>query len=122
MHRRAKREAAVFPWKTNSALTRHKNCTTARNDTTTGNDVVLCGKTGSNAYLANGGTGKVLLIGNATGADQLVGSSTGGETWIIGGADGNNLINGNNGTGFIQERGDANDTVINDSNYTVTTS
>jgi hypothetical protein len=109
-----------FPWETNSALTRHKFCTTATTDTTTGNDVVLCARTGKNAYLANGGTGNVLLLGNAS-SDQLVGSST-GETWIIGGTPGNNLINGNNGTGFIQERGNGNDTLINADNDTVAAS
>ena len=101
---------------------RSKSCTTATTKITTANNVVLCARTGTNAYLANAGTGNVLLIGNATGNDQLVGSSAGGETWIISGTSGANAINGNNGTGYIQERGDTNDTVINASSYTVAAS
>ncbi len=112
-----------FPWETNSTLTKAKTCTTSANHTATGNDVVLCAKGETNAYLANGGTGNVLLIGNASGNDNLVGSALGGETWIIGGASGSNTINGNSssgGHGFIQERGDTNDTLVNaSSNYTV---
>jgi hypothetical protein len=111
-----------FPWATNSLLTHHKSCATATTKTTTGNNVVVCAKAGTNAFLANGGTGKVLLIGNATGNDQLVGSSAGGETWIIGGTAGTNAINGNNGTGYIQERGDTSDTLINAGSYTVAAS
>lgn len=111
-----------FPWETNSTLTKAKTCTSYVNHTATGNNVVLCAKGETNAYLANGGTGNVLLIGNATGNDDLVGSTLGGETWIIGGTSGNNNINGNNGTGYIQERGDTNDTVINATDYTVAAS
>jgi hypothetical protein len=83
--------------------------------------VVLCAKPGTNASLANGGSGHVLLIGNTTGNDHLIGSSS-GETWIISGTQGANAINGNNGTGYIQERGDTSDTLINASNYTVAAS
>jgi hypothetical protein len=111
-----------FPWETNSSLTHQKSCTTAATKVTTGNKVVLCARGETNAYLANAGTGNVLLIGNTSGNDQLVGSSAGGETWIIGGTSGANTINGNNGTGYIQERGDTSDTVINASGYTVAAS
>jgi hypothetical protein len=110
-----------FPWETNSSLTHHKSCTTASTKTTTGNNVVLCAKSGSNAFLANGGTGNVLLIGNGRN-DQLDGSNSTGETWIIGGVGGSNTINGRTGTGYIQERGNTNDTLINTSNYTVAAS
>ena len=80
--------------------------------------MVLCGPSdGSNAFLANNGSGNVLLIGN-TGNDQLVGSGVGGETWIISGLHGTNTINGKGGTGFIQKRGNANDTIVNAANYT----
>lgn len=75
---------------------------------------------GANAFLANNGSGNVLLIGNK-GNDQLNGSGT-GETWIIGGVGGSNVINGNNGTGFIQERGNASDTLIGTGGYTVAAS
>jgi hypothetical protein len=109
-----------FPWATDSGFGGEEACTTtSTSKTTTGSNVVLCAKAGSyNVYLANGGSNSVLLIGNNNGNDTLVGSST-GETWIIGGLHGNNTINGSNGTGYIQERGDPNDTLINDSGYTV---
>jgi hypothetical protein len=108
-----------FPWATNYARTTFETCTTGTTLTTTLNQVVLCATAGtSNAFLANNGSGKVLLLGNS-GNDQLVGSSSGGETWIIGGTPGSNAINGNNGTGFIEERGDTSDTVILASGYTV---
>jgi hypothetical protein len=112
-----------FPWATNALLTHHKSCATAATKITTGNGVVLCAKAGTNAYLANAGSGHVLLIGNTnTGNDQLVGSSAGGETWIIGNTSGANAINGNNGTGYIQERGDPNDTLTGTGGYTVAAS
>ena len=114
-------DADFFPWATNSLLTHQKTCTTAATKITTGNNVVLCAKPGTNASLANGGSGHVLLIGNATGNDHLIGSSS-GETWIISGTQGANAINGNNGTGYIQERGDTSDTLINASGYTVAAS
>jgi hypothetical protein len=47
-----------------------------------------------------------------------VGSAT-SETRIIGGTGGSNAINGKGGTGFIQKRGDHNDTVVNASKYTI---
>jgi hypothetical protein len=108
-----------FPWSTNSGNTSFETCTTGNNHTATGNNVVLCAANGTApAYLANGGTGNVLLIGNK-GNDQLVGSAS-GETWIIGAAgNGSNVINGNGGSGYIQERGDSNDTLIGTSGYTV---
>ena len=114
-------DADFFPWATNSLLTHQKTCTTAATKITTGNNVVLCAKPGTNASLANGGSGHVLLIGNATGNDHLIGSSS-GETWIISGTQGANAINGNNGTGYIQERGDTSDRLINASGYTVAAS
>jgi hypothetical protein len=112
-------DVTFFPWSTNAGNTAFKACTTGNNQTATGNDVVICAVTGtSTAYLANSGTGNVLIIGNK-GNDQLVGSAS-GETWIIGGTPGNNVINENGGTGFLQERGNANDTIVNSSvNYTV---
>jgi Ca2+-binding RTX toxin-like protein len=84
-----------------------------------GNNVVICATSGTaSAYLANGGSGNVLIIGNK-GNDQLVGSAVGGsETWIIGGTPGNNVINENDGDGFLQERGNTNDSVINPGSYT----
>jgi Ca2+-binding RTX toxin-like protein len=108
-----------FPWSLNTGNTSFEGCTSGNNHTTSGDDVVLCATTGTApAYLANGGSGNVLLIGNK-GNDQLVGSAT-GETWIIGLAGtGHNVIQGNGGTGFIQERGDSNDTLIGTTNYTV---
>jgi hypothetical protein len=108
-----------FPWATDSTFTTLETCTPTLSATTTGNDVVLCAKGGTgNAFLANDGSGNVLLIGNK-GNDQLNGSSA-GETWIIGGVGGVNTINGENGTGFIQERGNASDTLVNvGSGYTV---
>ena len=107
-----------FPWATNTTLTSLEPCTKGTTVTATGNDQVLCATAGiSNAFLSNSGSNNVLLIGNK-GNDQLNGSST-GETWIIGGSPGSNVINGKNGTGFIQERGNASDTVINASGYTV---
>jgi len=80
---------------------------------------VLCATAGTaSAFLANNGTGNVLLIGNA-GNDQLVGTNAnGGETWIIGGKPGANAINGKGGVGFIQKRGNASDTITNAANYT----
>jgi hypothetical protein len=107
-----------FPWATDSGLSTFQTCATGLTETTTGNDVVLCAKGGTaNAFLANDGSGSVLLIGNK-GNDQLNGSGT-GATWIIGGVGGSNVINGNNGTGFIQERGNAGDTLINAGGYPV---
>jgi hypothetical protein len=107
-----------FPWYTNAGMTTLEPCASGASETTTGNDVVLCGPSdGSNAFLANNGSGNVLLIGN-TGNDQLVGSGVGGETWIISGLHGTNTINGKGGTGFIQKRGNANDTIVNAANYT----
>ena len=87
--------------------------------TSNANDQVLCATAGnSNAFLSNGGTGNVLLIGNA-GNDQLVGTTAaGGETWIISGNGGANAINGRGGDGFIQKRGDVHDTITNAANYT----
>jgi hypothetical protein len=108
-----------FPWATDATFTTVAACTTGLSQTTTNNDAVLCAKPGTgNAFLANSGSGKVLLIGN-NGNDQLVGSASGGETWIIAGTVGSNVINGNNGTGYIQPRGNTHDTVINASSYTV---
>jgi hypothetical protein len=108
-----------FPWSTDSNSTTFATCTTGLNETTTSNDVVLCAKAGTgNAYLANSGPGNVLLIGNK-GNDQLAGSSAGGETWIIGGNPGHNAVNGNGGTGYIQLRGNPNDTLTNAAGYTV---
>jgi hypothetical protein len=110
-----------FPWSLNTGNTSFEGCTSGNNHTTSGNDVVLCATTGTApAYLANDGSGNVLLIGNK-GNDQLVGSGvSGSETWIIGLAGtGHNVINENGGTGFLQERGDPNDTIINSGSYTV---
>ena len=82
---------------------------------------MLCAPGGTaNSSLENNGTGIVLLIGN-NGNDHLNGSST-GTTYIIGGVSGSNVINGRNGTGFIQERGDGHDTLINAGSYTVAAS
>lgn len=108
-----------FPWYTDSAMTTPESCKTGTSVTSDSNDQVLCAPSdGSNAFLANGGTGNVLLIGN-TGNDQLVGTTAaGGETWIISGTGGSNAINGKGGVGFIQRRGDVNDTIINAANYT----
>ena len=63
-----------------------EKCKSGTTVTSNANDQVLCATAGnSNAFLANGGTGNVLLIGNA-GNDQLVGTTAaGGETWIISG-------------------------------------
>jgi hypothetical protein len=110
-----------FPWATNSTLTHHKGCITGLTKSTTANNVVLCASKTGNAFLENAGSGHVLLIGNAAGNDQLVGSAT-GETWIIGGVSGANVINGNGGTGFLQERGDPNNTLIGTGSYTVAAS
>jgi hypothetical protein len=72
---------------------------------------VICATSGTaSAYLANGGSGNVLIIGNK-GNDQLVGSA-------VGGTPGNNVINENDGDGFLQERGNTNDSVINPGSYT----
>jgi hypothetical protein len=108
-----------FPWYTDSAMTTPESCKTGTSVTSDSNDQVLCAPSdGSNAFLANGGTGNVLLVGN-TGNDQLVGTTAaGGETWIISGTGGSNAINGKGGVGFIQRRGDVNDTIINAANYT----
>lgn len=107
-----------FPWYTNAAQTTLEACKTGASVISDSNDQVLCAPSdGSNAFLANGGTGNVLEIGNS-GNDQLVGTSAaGGETWIISGKPGANAINGKGGTGFIQKRGNANDTIINAANY-----
>lgn len=110
-----------FPWYTDSGLTTLETCATGATETTTADDVVLCAKAGVNALLANNGTGHVLLIGNKNN-DQLNGSGAGGETWIIGGVGGTNTINGkatSGGTGFIQERGNANDTLVDTGGYVV---
>ena len=108
-----------FPWYTDSGKTTLETCTSGSSVTSTANDQVLCAPAGnSNAFLANGGTGNVLQIGNS-GNDQLVGTNAaGGETWIISGTGGANAINGKGGVGFIQKRGDANDTIVNAANYT----
>jgi hypothetical protein len=107
-----------FPWATDAGFSGQELCTMGTSVTTSSNDVVLCAPSGaSNAFLRNAGTGNVLLIGNK-GNDQLVGSSS-GETWMIGGNPGHNTFNGSNGTGFIQERGNPNDTLVNTSGYTV---
>jgi len=110
-----------FPWATDAGFSGHELCTTGTNVTTSLTDVVLCAPAGSsNAFLENTGNGHVLLIGNK-GNDQLVGSSA-GETWMIGGSPGHNTFNGSNGTGFIQERGNTNDTLVGTSGYTVAAS
>jgi hypothetical protein len=109
-----------FPWALDTGYTNKEQCAlTGTTQTSTGNDQVLCAPSGnSNTFLANGGTGNVLLIGNA-GNDQLVGTTaTGGETWIISGTGGANAINGKGGTGYIQKRGDSSDTITNAANYT----
>lgn len=112
-----------FPWATNTTFTSLEPCTTGTTVTATGNDQVLCATAGiSNAFLSNASNFDVLLIGNK-GNDQLVGTSDpSGETWIIGGSPGSNVINGKNGIGFIQERGNASDSVINATSYTVAAS
>lgn len=110
-----------FPWYTDSAMTTPQTCTTGLSKSTAGNDVVLCAKTGTkHATLSNIGTGDVLLIAN-NGHDALVGSN-GGETWMVGSAKGADHFNGNGGTGYLQERGNANDTQIGTGNYTVASS
>lgn len=107
-----------FPWATDSALSTLETCQKGTSVTTNGNNVVLCAPAGTaNAYLANTGTGNVLLLGNK-GNDQLVGHHSGGETWIISGTGGANTINGKGGIGFIQRRGDHKDAIINASQYT----
>ncbi len=105
-----------FPWAVTSEVNSFKSCTTGTNESTTGNDVVLCAKGTGADTLTNAGKGSVLLIGN-TGADHLNGSAT-GVTYIIAGQ-GNNVINGHNGHGWIQLRGNTHDTVTNDGAYTV---
>ena len=106
-----------FPWYTDAAMTIPEPCTKGLSVTATGDNQVLCATAGiGNAFLSSGGF-KALLIGNK-GNDQLNGAST-GEAWIIGGVGGTNVINGHNGTGFVQERGNTNDTLINTSGYTV---
>jgi hypothetical protein len=109
-----------FPWAKNAALSSFESCTTGTTETSTANDQVLCAPSGSaNAFLANGGTGNVLLIGNA-GNDQLVGTAAAGsQTWIIAGPHGANVINGKGGTGFIQKRGGHHDTVLKAAHYTI---
>jgi hypothetical protein len=110
-----------FPWATDSAFTGEETCAQGSTETTTGTDVVLCATPGTaNAFLANNGSGDVLLIGN-NGNDQLNGSGT-GVTWMIGGRKGTNTLNGNNGSGFIEERGNPNDTLIGTAGYTVAAS
>ena len=104
-----------------STFTTTEPCTKGTSVTATATDQVLCATPGiSNAFLSNASNFDVLLIGNK-GNDQLVGTSdTSGETWIIGGSPGSNVINGKNGNGFIQERGNAGDSLINvGSGYTV---
>ena len=103
-----------FPWFTSAAMSAPETCKSGTTVTSNANDQVLCATAGnSNAFLANGGTGNVLLIGNA-GNDQLVGTTAaGGETWIISGTGGSNAINGKGGDGFIQKRGDVHDTITN---------
>ncbi len=110
-----------FPWAKDSTFTTSETCTKGRSETTTANHVVLCAPGGTaNSILENNGTGSVLLIGN-NGNDHLNGSSN-GTTYIIGGVSGSNVINGRNGTGFVQERGDGHDTLINAGSYTVAAS
>lgn len=113
-------DVSFFPWATDSGFSGTEPCTTGTTVKSTSNDQVLCAPSGSsNAFLANGGTGNVLLIGNG-GNDQLVGTAaTGSETWIIGGKAGANAINGKGGTGFIQKRGDKKDTMVNVAHYTI---
>ena len=108
-----------FPWFTNAAMSTTETCKSGTTVHSTGNDQVLCATAGTaNAFLANNGTGNVLLIGNS-GNDQLVGTTAAkGETWIISGTSGANAINGRAGVGFIQKRGDAHDTITNAANYT----
>jgi len=108
-----------FPWATNSNRTTFQACSqTGTNLIATGNNAVLCASSGnSNAFLENNGAGSVLLLGN-NGNDQLVGSSV-GETWVIARNPGANVINGRNGMGFIEERNNPNDTLVNTSGYTV---
>ena len=108
-----------FPWFTNAAMSTSETCKSGTTVRSTGNDQVLCAPAGTaNAFLANNGTGNVLLIGNG-GNDQLVGTgAANGETWIISGTGGANAINGRGGVGFIQKRGDAHDTITNAANYT----
>ncbi|HSZ28866.1 MAG TPA: hypothetical protein VK784_03800 [Pseudonocardiaceae bacterium] len=95
-----------FPWALDTGYTNKEQCTTGASVSSSTNDQVLCAPSGnSNAFLSNGASGNVLEIGNS-GNDQLVGTTAaGGETWII------------SGTGFIQKRGDANDTITNAANY-----
>jgi hypothetical protein len=108
-----------FPWATDSTFTGQEGCTSGTSVTANANDEVLCAPAGtSNAYLANGGDFKVLIIGNH-GDDQLLGHRATGETWIIGGTQGTNVINGRSGVGFIQKRGNHRDSVINAHGYTV---
>lgn len=110
-----------FPWATNSSKTSLKTCSQGLTKSTTQNNVVLCAKPGTqHASLSNLGSGHVLLIAN-DGHDTLAGSSS-GETWIIGSASGVDKINGNDGTGFIQERGNGADTLTGTTNYTVAAS
>jgi hypothetical protein len=106
-----------FPWAVDTTYQTLETCRKGLSETATANDQVLCATAGTgNAFLSSGGF-NALLIGNK-GNDQLNGSST-SETWIIGGVGGTNVMNGENGTGFIQERGNTNDTLINTSGYTV---
>jgi hypothetical protein len=107
-----------FPWATDTTLANPEPCTSGTSVTANANDEVLCAPAGTgNAYLVNGGNFNVLIVGNQ-GNDQLLGHHATGETWIIGGTKGSNVINGRGGTGFIQERGDHKDTVINAASYT----
>jgi hypothetical protein len=114
-------DANFFPWSTNAASTTFEACAKkGLSETASADAQVICATAGTgNAFLSSGGF-NALLIGNK-GNDQLNGAST-GEAWIIGGLGGSNVINGNNGSGFIQERGNTNDTVINASGYTVAAS
>jgi hypothetical protein len=110
-----------FPWATDSAFTGEEPCARGNTETTTATDVVLCAETGTtNAFLANDGSGDVLLIGN-NGNDQLDGSNA-GTTWMIAGVKGTNTLNGNNGSGFIEERGNPRDTLVGTAGYTVAAS
>jgi hypothetical protein len=105
-----------FPWAVTSEVNSFKSCTTGTNESTSGNDIVLCAKGTGADTLTNAGNGSVLLIGNS-GADHLNGSAT-GVTYIIAGQ-GHNVINGHGGHGWIQLRGNTHDTVTNDGAYTV---
>lgn len=107
-----------FPWATNSLKTKLKACATGLTKSTSQNNVVLCATPGTrHASLANLGSGHVLLIAN-DGPDTLAGSSS-GKTWIIGSATGVDRINGNKGTGYIQERGNTADVLTGTGHYKI---